>query len=292
MRFMMLLKSDAKAEAGVLPDEALLAAMGNYNRELIEARIMLGGEGLRASSHGARVRITGGKTSVLDGPFAEAKELVAGYWLIQVTDKEQAVEWAKRIPCETGEVEIRALYELEDFPLRPGETADDFRAKERSLRETPAPARKPGSKRYVSLLKADPITEAGGTANDKLMAEMGTLMEEMHACGAMLGGEGLQPSSKGTRVRFNGAKRVVLDGPFTESKELVAGFAVYQAATKAEAVEWARRCLQVHVDGTGTGHGEIEVRQVFELDDFPIDTREQPEGWRKQQQEFRARTGQ
>ena len=115
MRFMVLVKADKNSEAGVLPDRKLLAAMGKYNEELVKAGVMLAGEGLQASSKGARVRFSGGKRTVIDGPFAETKELVAGFWLWQVKSKEEAIEWLKRAPFEETEVEIRQVFEAEDF---------------------------------------------------------------------------------------------------------------------------------------------------------------------------------
>jgi hypothetical protein len=116
MRFMMLVKASADSEAGVLPDEKMLNAMGKYNEDMVKAGVMLDGGGLQPTSQGARVRFAGGKPNLIDGPFAEAKELVAGYWLIQVKSKAEAVEWAKRVPFVDGEIEIRQLFELTDFP--------------------------------------------------------------------------------------------------------------------------------------------------------------------------------
>jgi hypothetical protein len=118
MRCMMIVKASEKSEAGALPTEAHLAAMGKYNEELQKAGVLLDLSGLKPSSAGARVRFAGGKRTVIDGPFTEAKELIAGYWVIQVKSKEEAIEWANRIPaevCEVGEVELRPFYELEDF---------------------------------------------------------------------------------------------------------------------------------------------------------------------------------
>ncbi|MEO7987040.1 MAG: YciI family protein [Gemmatimonadales bacterium] len=119
MRFMILLKADKNSEAGVLPDEKLLAAMGKYNEELVKAGVMLGGEGLQASSKGARVRFSGAKRTVIDGPFAETKELVAGFWIFQVKSKAEAIEWVKRCPNPfdggEAEIEIRQIFEAEDF---------------------------------------------------------------------------------------------------------------------------------------------------------------------------------
>ena len=115
MRFMILVKADKNSEAGVMPSEKLLAEMGKYNEELVKAGVMLAGEGLHASSKGARVRFSGRKRTLIDGPFAETKELVAGFWLWQVKSKEEAIEWVKRIPFAGGEVEIRQVLEAEDF---------------------------------------------------------------------------------------------------------------------------------------------------------------------------------
>jgi hypothetical protein len=118
MRFMILIKASKDSEAGVLPDEKLLTEMGKFNEELVKAGVMLAGEGLQASSKGARVKISGAKRTVIDGPFAETKELIAGFWLWQVKSKEEAIEWVKRIPNPTGEegeVEIRQVFEADDF---------------------------------------------------------------------------------------------------------------------------------------------------------------------------------
>ena len=115
MRFMVLVKADKNSEAGVLPDKKLLTEMGKFNEELVKAGVMLAGEGLQASSKGARVRFSGGKRTVIDGPFAETKELVAGFWLWQVKSKEEAIEWLKRAPFDETEVEIRRVFETEDF---------------------------------------------------------------------------------------------------------------------------------------------------------------------------------
>jgi hypothetical protein len=118
MRFMVLVKADKNSEAGILPDEKLLTEMGKFNEELVKAGVMLAGEGLHPSSKGARVRFSGDKRTVIDGPFTEAKELVAGFWLWQVKSKEEAIEWVKRCPNPTGaegEIEIRQVFEAADF---------------------------------------------------------------------------------------------------------------------------------------------------------------------------------
>jgi hypothetical protein len=134
MRFMILVKADKNSEAGVLPDEKLLTDMTEYNEELVNAGIMLAGEGLQPSSKGARVRFSGDKRIVIDGPFAETKELIAGFWLWQVKSKEEAIEWVKRMPNPTGaesEIEIRQVFEADDFGA---ELTPELREKEERLR--------------------------------------------------------------------------------------------------------------------------------------------------------------
>src|ERR1700720_155347 len=118
MRFMVIVKANKDSEAGVLPDEKLLADMGKFNEELVKAGVMLAGEGLQASSKGARVRFSGDKRTVIDGPFTETKELIAGYWLFQTKSLEEAIEWVKRCPNPLegdSEIEIRQVFEASDF---------------------------------------------------------------------------------------------------------------------------------------------------------------------------------
>jgi len=136
MRFMMIVKANKDSEAGVMPEEKMIAAMTRYNEELAKAGVLLDLAGLQPSSKGARVRFSGGKRTVVDGPFAETKELIAGYWLIQVKSKEEAIEWAKRAPAPHGEgeeceTELRQLFELENFG--PSEAIDRARDLEKEL---------------------------------------------------------------------------------------------------------------------------------------------------------------
>jgi hypothetical protein len=115
MRFMLIVKATKDSEAGVLPGQELLTEMGKYNEQLVKAGVMLAGEGLQASSKGARVTFSGDTRRVIDGPFAETEELVAGFWLIQVKSRDEAIEWVKRVPFRDGVVEIRQVFEAEDF---------------------------------------------------------------------------------------------------------------------------------------------------------------------------------
>ncbi len=134
MRFMMLVKASKDSEAGALPSKELLAAMGQFNEEMAKAGVLLAGEGLHGSSKGARITFSGSKRSVTDGPFAETKELLAGFWMIQVKSKAEAIAWASRVPFADGEVvEVRQVFEASDFPadVFPPEDA----AREEELRQ-------------------------------------------------------------------------------------------------------------------------------------------------------------
>jgi hypothetical protein len=133
MRFMVIVKANKDSEAGMLPDEKILTEMGKYNEELAKAGVLLEAEGLHASSDGARVRFSGGKRTVTQGPFPETEQLVAGFWLWKVKSKEEAIEWLKRAPFQEGEVEIRQLFETEEFAA--SDPTGKIRAAEDRLRK-------------------------------------------------------------------------------------------------------------------------------------------------------------
>ena len=125
MRFMLFVKGNEETEGGVMPDEEMLATMGKYNEELAKAGVLLDLAGLQPTSNGARIEYSGKKRTIVDGPFTEAKEVVAGYWLLETKTKDEAIEWAKRVPFDEGAVELRQLFELEDF--EPGPAVDRAR---------------------------------------------------------------------------------------------------------------------------------------------------------------------
>src|SRR5256885_566333 len=132
MRVMVIVKGDQSTEAGVMPGTELLAAMGQYNEQLVKAGVMLAGEGLHPTSKGRKVKFAGGQKSVIDGPFTEAKEIVAGFWLWQVKSMDEAIEWLKRAPFEETEIEIRQLFEAADFGA---EFTPELREQEARIRE-------------------------------------------------------------------------------------------------------------------------------------------------------------
>lgn len=136
MRVMAIIKATKKSEAGVMPDEELLSKMGKYNEELVKAGVLLAGDGLKPSREGKRVRLSKGKKTVVDGPFTETKELIAGYWIWQVKSMDEALEWVRRcpdpMPDEEGEIELRPIFEAEDFGE---ELTPELREKEEALRQ-------------------------------------------------------------------------------------------------------------------------------------------------------------
>ena len=143
MRVMVIVKANKDSEAGIMPNEQILTAMGKYNEELVKAGVMLAGEGLQSSTRGKRVKFSGGKHTITDGPFAETKELIAGFWLWQVRSMDEAIEWLKRSPFDGGaEVEVRQVFETEDFGA---ELTPEARAREERLRQQLA------SKKVVNL---------------------------------------------------------------------------------------------------------------------------------------------
>jgi hypothetical protein len=250
---------------------------------------MLAGEGLHASAKGARVSYKNGKHSVIDGPFAEAKELVAGFWLIQAKSKDEAVAWLKKAPFREGEVEIRPLYELDDFPVDPAEQPGGWRDQEAATKKSAPLQTTRGNKkmRFMGLLFADKDTEAGVMPKEQDLAAMGEFIQEATKAGVLLGGEGLKPSSEGARIRYDGSKRSVVDGPFAEAKEVVAGYASLAVDSKQEAIEWTKRFTQVDSGVRPAQEASCEIRQIFELEDFPVSAEEKPGGWRDQEKKYR-----
>jgi hypothetical protein len=268
MRYQLMIKATKTFEAGIWPDEKVLAEMAEWHEALVQAGAKPACERLQPSAQGARVRYANGQISITDGPFAETKELIAGFAIIQAESLAAAVEWAKRTPFQDGEIEIRPVMELDDIPVDSAEQPDGWREREEEFRAASPPSRKPGTQRYLGLVKADPDTEAGKMPDQQAMAAMGAFMEEGIKAGVFLGGEGLMPSSKGARVRFNGSKRTVTDGPFAETKELVAGYAILQFTSRAEAIEWTKRFVVVDAPCRYRGQCECEIRPIFELEQF------------------------
>lgn len=273
MRFMVLVKANKASEAGEMPSPEMLTEMNKFNEEIIKAGVMLDGNGLLPSSTGFRVTNTDGNIAITDGPFAESKELVAGYWIIQSRDLEEAIEWIKKAPFDVsghdGQVEIRPVYELDDFPVNDNESG--WREDEEKLRAEwesgGGPAIDPAKKLWLGCFLADENSEAAVMPTEQQLTDMNALMAEAAEAGLILGGEGLKPSSEGARIYFANGDREVVDGPFAETKELVAGFATLQFDSDEQAREWAVKAIKAH------GNGRCELRRIAMPEDFDEATR-------------------
>lgn len=254
MQFMILRKSDASTEAGELPGQALLAAMGAYNDELAKAGMLLGGEGLQPSSKGARIRFSGGKPTVIDGPFTEAKELIAGFTMVEAASRQDVIEWLKRWPQE----DAGGNSSLE---IREGGCPGGLRG----VAGEGAPALPEGFRRFMILLKANDRAEAGAVPDNQWLGRMAQHNDEAVKAGVLLMGEGLKPSASASRLKFTRGKPSVMDGPFTEAKELLAGFWIIQARSLQAAVDWA---LGYPFPFSETEEVEVEIRLLYEAADF------------------------
>ena len=269
MRFMSIYKP-AKQAPGTGPSPDHMAQMRRFMDQMTKSGTLLSTGGLRA--HGATVRYEDGESRVVDGPFAESKELVAGFALLRYGSKAEAVEGVKRFLriAGDGEIELREVFELDDFPVDEAEAPDGWRDDERRFRDaeekrsspmmSPPPA---GKLRFMALVKADKNTESGVMPSEEVLTRMGGLMQEYATAGKLIGGEGLKPSATGTRVRLAAGQFTVTDGPFAESKELIAGYSTIEVGSLEEAIEFARRMVEIHVSCTDIAAGEVEVLELF-----------------------------
>jgi hypothetical protein len=237
MRVMILGSGNQDTEAGVRPSAEAIQEMVTYNEALVKAGVVLDAQGLMPTSTAKRVRFEGSKRTVIDGPFAETKEVVAGYWIWQVRSMDEAVEWLKRAPFDSSvDVTIRQLFTWK--------TPDDEDA----------------MIRVMVFVPGNRDSEAGVLPPTELIEKMTKFNEELVKAGVMLDGQGLTPTSAGKRVRVEGGQRTVIDGPFTETKELVAGYSIWQVRSIDEAVEWVKRAP--------LADGVVTIRPIFEAADF------------------------
>jgi len=256
MQFMILRKADASTEAGEMPSPALVAAMGAYNEELVRAGMLLAGEGLQPSAKGARIRFSGGKPTVMDGPFTESKELIAGFTMVEAASREEVIEWLQRWPQEDGGGNV-------SLEVREGGCPGGLRG----VSGEGAPALPEGFRRYMILLKANDRTETGAVPGGDGLGLMARRNDEAVKAGVLLMGEGLKPSASASRVKFSRGKASVMDGPFAEAKELLAGFWIIQARSLQAAVDWA---LAYPFPFRDTEEVEVEVRLLYEAADLGI----------------------
>jgi hypothetical protein len=245
MRYMIMHKSNAHWETGARPEPELIARVGELLGELSKAGMLLAGEGLRPTSLGARVRFVKGECTVMDGPFVESKELIAGFAILRVKSLQEAIELSKRFQKVLGadlEIDIRPLTEPWDIGLG---------TKPPGLTTT----------RYVGVHKYLNAADSCGYLSPERAAEMGKFLEELTNAGILLGGEGLDASAKGAQIKAGAGGRpavVVMDGPFAESKEVLGGYVIVKADSLAQVIPWAERYFSVVYTN------EVHVRLVAE----------------------------
>jgi len=231
MRYISMHKSNASTEASEPPSPELMAAMGPLMGEMIGAGVLLAGEGLQASSKGVRLQFSGGTRTITKGPFVGSNELTDRYLIVSVHSIDEAIEWATRFAgASDAEMDIRPVMEPWDIGMG---------SKPAGLTVT----------RFMILRKADSRTEAGLRPEENL---------SVIPPDVLLGTEALRPSSEGIRLRYKNGKRTVIDGPFTESKELIAGFSIMEAASIDEAAAWAWRFAELF------GEVEMDIRPLYD----------------------------
>jgi hypothetical protein len=242
MRYIIMHKTNAHWESGAIPSPELIARVGRLLGGLAKAGALLAGEGLRASSHGVRLRFAAGRRTVLNGPFEADNELIAGFSILRTRSLEDAIEWATRQarvlgPLENVEIDIRPVTEPWDIGM--GAAPTDV-----------------STRRYMVLRKATASTEAGVAPSSSQRAELARLIDETARSGVHLVSETMSPSRRGRRYRNSRDGTTVHDGPFTESKEMIGGYVVVSAASLAEAGRWAAQYLDtVEAD-------EVDLREL------------------------------
>ena len=239
MRFLVMHKTDARWEAGETPSPELIARVGKMLGEMGRAGVLLAGEGLRASSLGARLKVSGGTPTVSPGPFKGENELPAGFSILKAASLEEAVEWASRQAAILGEAEIDVRPVTEPWDIGMAPRPPDLT-----------------THRYMALRKADAASEAGEPLSPEQREGMARLIDATTRTGAHLQTLTLKPSRRGRRYRKGGQGARVTDGPFTESKELIAGYVLVRAESLADASRWAEHYLDA-VEAP-----EVDLREV------------------------------
>jgi hypothetical protein len=237
---MVMHKMTEEMERGVPPEPAIIEGVGKLIQEGLKDQVFVSGEGLKPSSERLHIRYEKGKRTITGGPFTEAKELVAGFALLRVRSKEEAISWCDKFAGVLGDVELFMGPVVEPWDLG----------------MVPKPKNPP--LRFLSMHMMGGRAESDALPDPKLTEKMGALVEEMRKAGVLQATGGLAGTKKGARIRYVGPKRTVIDGPFTESKELIAGYAIVELPSKAAAIEWATRFGEV------VKVNEIEVRQMLE----------------------------
>lgn len=241
MRFMSMHKSTASMEAGDPPSPEIMAGIGPLIEEMMNAGAFVSGEGLRPTAYGVRLHFSGGQRTITQGPFAGSNELIDRYLIVRVHSIEEAIEWATRFADGVGdsEIDVRPVVEPWDIGMMekpPGQTTT----------------------RYMILHKANARSEGGERPTRASLDAFQALTNEMTAADVLLSTEALQPSSKSVRLHYKGGQRTVMDGPFTESKELIAGYSIVEVPSIGDAIEWAWRFAAL------IGDVEMDIRPLAE----------------------------
>lgn len=253
MRFLIFRKADADTEQGAMPSDELLTAMGAYNQQLVDAGVMRAGEGLRPTREAVRMKLSNGQATIIDGPFTETKELIAGLSVFEAASREEVVNWIKQWPKQDGDGNVTV--EIREAGC-PGGCAEVH----------PNPDVAPEGKRFAVLLRSSPALEAEEPVAQEKLDRLDAHNAAEAAKGVLLAADGLRSSARASRVQFNGGKATVIDGPFTEIKELIAGYWMIRVASMNDAIEWARR--NPYPTGPDV---EVEIRPMYELDDLDVD---------------------
>jgi hypothetical protein len=245
-RFVMMHKADAQVEAGVQPSGELIARMGDLIGEMVAAGAFLAGEGLAPTAEGARLHVSKGRRTVTRGPFIGSNELVASFVMVRARSLDEAIDWASRIAKVLGDVDlyIGRVKEAWDLGLAP----------------------KPSGavSRYLIIRKADSETEANVAPAPEIQVRMRQMLSEMTKAGVLLVAERLLPSAVAVRLTVSQGKHQVIDGPFAESKELIAGYSVVAVPTRDDAVTWATRFAELLCRYAPADWVEVDVRELAE----------------------------
>ena len=246
MRYIWMHKADTETEAGVPPSPELIAKMGTLMAEMAKSGVLLAGEGLQPSSMSVRLRFSRAERTVTQGPLEGSNELLAGFAVVRMKSMDEAIEWASRFgrAIGDGEIDIGQIKEPWDLGLRP---------------------KPPGNTtRFMIMQKVYPGTETNSTVTSRGMKQFSKWTGEMEEAGVLLSSERLQPSSKGARLKFSGGKSKVIDGPFTEAKELIGGYCIAQVNSKEEAIEWASRFAELLGSSRAEGFVELDIMPLYE----------------------------
>lgn len=239
MKFMMLHKTDAYYENGGLPSKELIAGVGQMVGEMVRSGKLLAADGLRSSAQGVRLKFAGGKRTVIKGPLQGENEAIAGFAVMRVHSLDEAIEWASRYAAVVGDAVLDIRPATEPWDIGLGKKPEGL-----------------ATRRYIAMHKADAASEAGTPPTPHEMERMDALIAEMKKAGVLLSTGSLGPTSGAARLRNLRGKQTLVDGPFAESKELVGGFVILELDSRAEAIAWAKRYVDV------LGEVELDILPV------------------------------